>query len=380
MHPDTLIVHAGYRKNATPGPFLAGPQFSSTFTTPGDPSRHAFSYGRFHNPTWSAWEEALGILDGGHAVAFASGMAAVDAVLGVTVKPGDLVVLPADSYYTIRRLASSWLETIGVRVRLVPTRSNAHASALDGARLLWLETPSNPLLDVCDIRELSEAARARGVIVAVDNTTATAYLQQPLALGATLVMASDTKALTGHSDLLLGHVATADEALVNALRTWRTYHGAIPGPMEVWLAHRSLPTLPLRVSRQCASAERLASFLASRPDVVAVHYPGLPQHPAHAVAKRQMRAFGTIVSFDLGTRARAEAFLAGLTLVREATSFGGVHSLAERRARWGGDDIGEGFIRFSVGCEAVEDILSDVECGLSAASMIADGSESHEAH
>ncbi|MBI2187620.1 MAG: cystathionine gamma-lyase [Acidobacteria bacterium] len=363
MHRDTLIVHAGYRPRGEPGPFLAGPQFSSTYTTPGDPAEHALTYGRFHNPTWTAWEAALGALEGGHAVAFASGMAAVAATFGVTLKRGDVLVLPSDCYYAIRRLAASWLEPIGVEVRLVPTHGD-HAAALEGARLLWLETPSNPLLDVCDIQGLAEHARARGALVAVDNTTATAYLQQPLELGAALVVASDTKALTGHSDLLLGHVATRDEALIAALRTWRTHHGAIPGPMEVWLAHRSLPTLPLRLSRQCASAERLAAFLAARPDVAGVHYPGLPSHPAHATARRQMRAFGTLVSFDLATRPRAEAFLGALSLVREATSFGGVLSMAERRARWGGDAISDGFIRFSVGCEAAEDIIADVEQAL----------------
>ncbi len=366
MHRDTLIVHAGYRARGEAGPFLAGPQFSSTYTTPGDPADHALTYGRFHNPTWGAWEEALGVLEGGEVVAFASGMAAAAAVFGVTLKRGDVLVLPSDGYYAIRRLAATWLDAMGVEVRVISTDGN-HAAALDGARLLWLETPSNPLLDVCDIRALAEQAAARGALVAVDNTTATAYLQQPLDLGATLVMASDTKALTGHSDLLLGHVATRDATLAAALRTWRTHHGAIPGPMEVWLAHRSLPTLPLRVSRQCATAERLAAALAARRDVAAVHYPGLLGHPAHDIARRQMRAFGTLVSFDLGTRARAETFLAALTIVREATSFGGVHSLAERRARWGGDAIGDGLIRFSVGCEAPEDILADVERALSAA-------------
>jgi cystathionine gamma-lyase len=363
MQRDTLIVHAGYRRRGEPGPFLAGPQFSSTYTAPGDPTEHALTYGRFHNPTWTAWEEALGVLEGGEVVAFASGMAAVVAVFGVTLKRGDVLVLPSDCYYNIRRLASTWLETIGVEVRLVPTKGG-HAAALDGARLLWLETPSNPLLDVCDIRALAEQATARGVLVAVDNSTATAYLQQPLDLGATLVMASDTKALTGHSDLLLGHVGTRDATIASALRTWRMHHGAIPGPMEVWLAHRSLPTLPLRLSRQCATAERLAAALASRADVAAVHYPGLPAHPAHAIARGQMRAFGSLVSFDLGSRARAEMFLGALTIVREATSFGGVHSIAERRARWGGDAIGEGFIRFSVGCEAADDIVADVEQAL----------------
>ena len=364
MHRDTTIVHAGYRVPSEPGPFLRGPQFSSTFTTPGDPADHALTYGRFHNPTWTAWEDALGTLDGGHAVAFASGMAAVSAVLGVTLRPGDVVVLSTDCYYTVRVLASSWLEPMGVQVRLAPTSGNAQGAVLEGARLLWIETPSNPQLDVCDIAALAAAARDAGAEVAVDNTTATAYLQRPLALGATYVIASDTKALTGHSDLILGHVSTADEERAAAVRTWRTRHGAIPGPMEVWLAHRSLATLPLRMPRQCASAQRLAECLAGHPGVTAVHYPGLPSHPGHAIARRQMDAFGTLVSFDLGTRERAERFLRALTLVREATSFGGVHSLAERRGRWGGDAIGEGFIRFSVGCEAAEDLIEDVKQAL----------------
>ena len=364
MHRDTKIVHAGYRSNREPGPFLAGPQFSSTYTSPGDPSQHALTYGRFHNPTWTAWEEALRSLEGGEVVAFSSGMAAVAAVCGVSLRPGDTFVLAADCYYTVRRMAAAWLEAIGVTVRLVPTRGDAQASALDGARLVWIESPTNPMLDICDIQALVEAARSRGVLVAVDNTTATPYLQQPLALGATFVVASDAKAMTGHSDLILGHVATADPGRAEDLRTWRTQHGAIPGPMEVWLAHRSLPTLPLRVTRQCASARALAGLLAARADVAAVFYPGLPHHPGHDVATRQMDDFGSIVSFDLATRGRAEKFLGALTLVREATSFGGVHSLAERRARWGGDAIGEGFIRFSVGCEAAEDILADVETAL----------------
>ena len=371
MQRDTEIVHAGFRKPDSPGVFVAGPQFSSTYASPGDPADHALTYGRFHNPTWTAWEDALTVLEGGgQAVAFASGMAAINAVFGVTLKPGDVVVVPADSYYTVRRVASNWLSTFGIEVRLAPTRNSAQLDVLDGARLLCLETPSNPLLDVCDIRQLVDAARSRGVLVAVDNTTATPYLQQPLLLGATFVVASDTKALAGHSDLILGHVTTSDAALADALRSWRTHQGAIPGPMEVWLAHRSLPTLPLRLSRQCASAERLAAFLASRAEVVTVHYPGLESHPGHDVAKRQMRAFGSIVSFDVGTRARAEAFLAALTLVRQATSFGGVHSMAERRARWGGDAVSEGLIRFSVGCESVEDILADVSAGLAATEVV----------
>ena len=366
LHRDTAIVHAGYHGAHDAGVFRSGPQFSSTFTTPGEPSAHALTYGRFHNPTWTAWESALAELEGGESIAFASGMAAVSAVLGVTLKPGDAIVLPADCYYTIRLLAANWLSAIGVTVRLAPTRGNAQAAALDGARVLWMETPTNPQLDVCDIRQLTTLAAQKGIVTVVDNTTATPYLQRPLELGATYVVCSDTKSLSGHSDLILGHVATRDADRAAALRTWRTQHGAIPGPMEVWLAHRSLATLPLRVNRQCASAQALAVFLSSQRRVTAVHYPGLETHPGHAIAKAQMDAFGSVVSFELASRAHAEQFLQSLTLVREATSFGGVHSMAERRARWGGDAIGEGFIRFSVGCEAVDDIIQDVAQALDA--------------
>lgn len=369
MHRDTLVLQAGYRSPTEPGPFVAGPQFAATYVAPGDPSVHELTYGRFHNPTWSVWEGALGVLDGGEAVSFSSGMAAVTAVLGTCLGPGDAVVLPQDSYYTTRVLASSWLSKIGVEVRLAPTRDNAQSNVLKGAKLLWLETPTNPQLDVCDIRLLVAAARESGVTVAVDNTTATSYLQQPLSLGADYVVASDTKALTGHSDLILGHVATKDPDRLTALRTWRTQQGAVPGPMETWLAHRSLATLPLRLNRQCESAQELASLLRGEPAVEAVFYPGLPDHPGHATAKSQMRAFGSVLSFDLGTRVRAETFLRSLTIVREATSFGGLHSTAERRARWGGDAVSEGFIRFSVGCEALDDILEDVEAGLKSCGM-----------
>jgi cystathionine gamma-lyase len=238
---------------------------------------------------------------------------------------------------------------------------------LDGARLLWIETPTNPQLDVCDIALLVRAAHTHGALVVVDNTTATGYLQHPLRLGADFIVASDTKGLTGHSDIILGHVSTKDAEKALALRTWRTQQGAIPGPMEVWLAHRSLATLGVRSARQCATAMALALALAADQSVSAVYYPGLENHPGHAIARAQMDAYGQVVSFDLGTRARAEKFLGSLTLVREATSFGGVHSSADRRARWGGDAISEGFVRFSVGLESAEDVLADVSTALRAA-------------
>jgi cystathionine gamma-lyase len=360
MHRDTLILQAGLPDPRTPGAFLPGPQFASTFVSPGDPAAHQFTYGRFHNPTWSAWEAALEVLEGGPALAFPSGMAACAAIFGVTLKPGDVVVLPSDAYYTTRTFAQSWLAGYGITVRLAPTRNEAQAALLEGARLLWIETPTNPGLEVCDLEKLLDLARKAGVLSAVDNTTATAMLQQPLALGATFSLASDTKALTGHSDLILGHVATRDTEWMARLRTWRTQYGAIPGPMEVWLAHRSLGTLALRLARQCATAEAVARQLHARPDVTGVHYPGLPSDPGFPIARRQMSACGGVLSFDLETRGRAERFLGALELVRETTSFGGIHSTAERRARWGGDPVSEGFIRFSCGCEATEDLVADV--------------------
>jgi cystathionine gamma-lyase len=367
VHRDTATLNAGYRPIQAPGAILDGPQFSALYVAPGDPLTNAFTYGRFHNPTWTAWEEALSVLEDGQAVAFASGMAAVVAVLGVTLKPGDVLVLPSDSYYTTRMVATSWFRTMGVNVRLAPTGGNGQGAVLDGARLLWLETPSNPGLEICDIEHLVREADAKGIITVVDNTTATPYLQRPLQLGSTFVVSSDTKAVTGHGDLVLGHAATRSNDWTTALRTWRTQHGAIPGPMESWLAHRSLATLPVRLTRQCATAGRLARYLSSRPEVSVVYYPGLEGHPGHEIAARQMDGFGSIVSFDLDTRPRAEVFLRSLAIVREATSFGSVHSTAERRARWGGDAVSDGFIRFSVGCEAAEDILADVETALKAA-------------
>ena len=364
VHRDTAILHAGYRDTHAAGPFMQGPQFSATYTAPGVPASNALTYGRFDNPTWAAWEKALGVIDEGEAVAFASGMAAIAAVFGTLLRPRDVVVLPADSYYTTRVVAADWWKAMGVETRLAPTRGSAQADAVAGAKLLWIETPSNPQLDVCDISALVAAARRQGTLVAVDNTTATGYLQHPLRLGADFIVASDTKSLTGHADVVLGHVSAADPARIAELRTWRTRHGAIPGPMEVWLAHRSLATLPLRLGRQCSTAMELARRLVKSPGVSAVYYPGLPSHEGHEIAKRQMDAFGSVVSFDLGTEARAEAFLAALELVRVATSFGSVHSMAERRARWGGDAISEGFIRFSVGCESPEDLLADVASAL----------------
>jgi cystathionine gamma-lyase len=371
MKPATRLVRSGLpeppAKPPAGSPVHPGPVFVSAFSTPGEIADSPYSYARFHHPNWQELEHAIGSLEGGETRIFPSGMAATAAVFAAFLKPGDIVVVPADSYHTTRSLSREYFAALGVEVRMAPTANNAQLAVLDGARLVWLETPSNPSLDICDIAAIAEAAHRQGTLVAVDNTTPTPLGQQPLALGADISAASDTKSLTGHSDLLLGHVSAKDPALIAKIDRWRTLSGSIVGPMEAWLALRSLATLPLRLEKQSRNAEAIARFLAARPDVLQTIHPALPNHPAHALAKRQMQWFGPIVSFTLPTRKAAEKFLAASHLLIEATSFGGIVSSAERRARWGGDQVPEGFIRLSAGCEDVEDLLADIAQALDAA-------------
>lgn len=364
MQDATRVVRAVLTTTEQGEPFNIGPVFAAAYHAAGDPSVVPYTYGRYHNPTWTAYERALGELEHGQALVFASGMAAVNAVLGVTLSPGDAVVMPSDSYYTARVLVDTYFAKLGVQVRRAPTAGDAQLELLEGARLLWLESPTNPGLDVCDLRRLSAAAHAAGVLVAVDNTTATPLGQRPLELGADFSVASDTKGLTGHADLILGHVAVRDSAWHDRLRTWRTQTGAIAGPMEVWLALRSLSTLDVRLERQCANALGIASLLSRHSLVERVRYPGLSGDPAHKVGATQMQRWGTVVSFTLPTRRHAERFLAASRLITEATSFGGVHTTAERRARWGGDVVPEGFIRLNAGCEGLDDLLGDLQDAL----------------
>lgn len=359
LRPATRLLRAGRDQLGQGEVLLSGPAFASTYRHLGDSTGAPYTYGRYSNPTWSAYEAALAELEGGPAVVFASGMAAIAAVLCSVLRPGDVVVLPADGYYTARQFAEGYLTAMGVQVRQAPS-GPAQQDVLQGARLLWLESPTNPGLDVCDLRGLAQAAHVAGALVAVDNTTATVLAQQPLALGADFSVSSDTKAMTGHADLLLGHVAVRDPELLPSLLTWRTQVGAIAGPMETWLAHRSLATLDVRLRRQCATALTIATALAARPDVLACRYPGLPLDPAHALASAQMSMYGSVLSFTLTDQVAAEALLDGLRVVTPATSFGGVHSTAERRARWGGDDVHPGFVRLSIGLEDPDDLLADL--------------------
>lgn len=369
MGDGTRAVRAGLPEPQQYEPTLPGPVFAAHFHLSGEPTG-PYTYGRDTNPTWTHLERAIGELEApGESVettVFASGMAAISAVLLSQVRTGDVVVLPDDGYQALP-LVRAQLEAYGVEVRTAPTGGDAQLAHLEGAKLLWIETPSNPGLDVCDVRRLVEAAHARGALVAVDNTLATPLGQRPLELGADFSVASDTKGMTGHGDILLGHVACLDPELAAGVRRWRKVVGAIPGPMEAWLAHRSLATLELRIERQCANALVLAEALAKHQAVSGLRYPGLPTDPSYPNAVRQMRRFGSVVSFVLADRETAERFLSSLNLAEDATSFGGVRSTAERRARWGGDAVPEGFIRFSVGAENAADLVADVEQALAKA-------------
>jgi cystathionine gamma-lyase len=339
---------------------------STTFDLgPADDPTPAYSYGRAANPTWTALETAIGALDGGECVGYSSGMAAIAAVLRVTAVAGRAIVLPSDGYYATRALAHSELAPLGVAVREVPT--GGPWPALDGATLVLVESPSNPGLDVCDIRAAAAAAHAAGALLAVDNTTSTPLGQRPLELGADLVVASDTKALSGHGDVVLGHVSTADPELAGRLRAARTLTGAVPGAMEAWLALRGLGTLDLRLARQAANAEALARAVTQHPAATDVRWPGLPDDPAHAVAAAQMRRWNGVLRFTLPSVDAVGRFLAASRFTDSATSFGGLRSSADRRARWG-DAVAPGMLRFSAGCEDTPDLVADVLGALDAIS------------
>ncbi|MEZ5812065.1 MAG: cystathionine gamma-lyase [Rhizobiaceae bacterium] len=337
---------------------------TSMYHLPGDPAGHR-QYGRFDNPTWEATEDLLSHLEDAPAVAFPSGMAAISALFFGLLKTGDRVLLPSDGYYTTRVLAERFLAPMGVAFDLRPTSRFAEGG-FDGYRLVFVETPSNPGLDICDIAAVSKAAHDAGAIVAADNTTMTPYGQRPLDLGADIVVAADTKAPNGHSDALFGHLASRDATVIEAVRDWRKLSGAIPGPFEAWMVHRGLETLEVRFARMCDSAETVAARLADHSAVQAVRFPGLKSDPSHNLASAQMARFGLLIGLTLRDAATAERLIDGCELIQPATSFGGVHTSAERRARWG-DDVAEGYVRLSVGCEPVEALWAALDRALGAA-------------
>jgi cystathionine gamma-lyase len=348
--PSTRAVQAGLPEPAQGEPFLPGPVFAAPFHLQGPADAARFSYQRYANPTWENLEAAVGELEGGEVLFFASGMAAVTAAVVSALRPGDVLVAPSDAYPGIRSIAVEHQQPRGVEVRLVPTEESAVREALHGATMVWVESPSNPGLETLDLVLLANESHAAGASFVVDNTLAGPLRQRPLELGADVSVSSASKSLTGHSDLVLGYVAVRDATSAQALRAWRGTTGAIPGAFEAWLAHRSLATLAVRLERQEANAAALVEALRLRDDIEDVRWPRV----------------GSVLGFTLADADRAQAFLDATSLVTEATSFGGLHSTAERRARWGTDDVAEGWIRFSAGIEDTDDLVADVGAALDA--------------
>ena len=366
----TRSVHAGEGTPVAGAPLRPSPVFAAPFHLADLPPRAGGvdAYARTEQPTLRDFEAAVGALDGGRCLSFATGMAALTAAVLACAGTGDRVILPSDGYYTTRLLGAQELARFGIDVWYVPTlgiEEYAAGGGLDGVRLVLLETPSNPQLDVCDVAAVTRAARASGTLVAVDNTTATPLGQRPLDLGADLTVGSDTKALTGHSDLLLGHISTADDGLYARLQAWRNHSGSTPGPFEAWLGHRSMSTLDLRLARQAANAAAVAELLATAPAVGGVRWPWRPEDPSYALATRQMLRPNGVVSAALADEDAVARLLAGSRLWTAATSFGGVHSTVDRRAQWGGDAVAPGFVRLSCGIEDTADLVADLSGALS---------------
>lgn len=366
--PATEVVSSG--RPAREPDADVGPPISLTSTYVASTEPGARGYARYGNRTWEALEGAIGGLEGGEALAFSSGMAAISAALELT-PPGGVVVVPQTAYNTTLSLLGHLAAAGRLAARPVAQHeTDAAVAALDGAALLWVESPTNPLLDVADVAALCAAARERGVLSVVDNTFATPLLQRPLELGADVVVHSVTKFLSGHSDVVLGAAVSADRGLVERLRRERTVRGAIPGPFEAWLALRGMRTLALRMERSQASAAVLARRLREHPAVERVRYPGLADDPGHARAAAHMDGFGAIVSIEVhGGAAAAARVQGGTALWVPATSLGGVESLLERRRRHPAEPatVPEDLVRLSVGIEDVEDLWADLSAALDGA-------------
>lgn len=360
LHPDTLSVVAG-RPSAGPGAPVNPPVVLSSIYRGGG----EVVYGRAGNPTWDAFESALGALEGGRALAFSSGMAAISAVLE-RLPVGSTVVLPRDAYHGTRAFAAEAssdgrLDALEVDI----TDTGATLEASEGAALLWLESPTNPLLTIPDLPALCTGARDLGVPVCVDNTFATPLLQRPLDLGADVVVHSATKYISGHADVLMGAVVTRDDVTFDEVGALRELYGGIPGPMETYLALRGLRTLPLRLERAQHNAAELAARLHRHPRVARVLYPGLPDDPGHERAGAQMKGFGAMVSFEVADAPTADALTNALEVIMDATSLGGLETTIDRRSKYPGEtNVPTGLLRLNVGCEHVEDLWSDLHQAL----------------
>ncbi len=376
---DTLAVHAGQPPDPVSGAVMMPIVLASTFAQSAPGEHSGFEYGRSGNPTRNALEACFAALEGGrHGFAFASGLAASTTILS-SLTPGDHVLSGDDVYGGTFRLMDKVMRPLGIdssRTDMVDV-GNVQKALRPTTKMIWLETPTNPMLKVFDIAKIAELARERGAMLVVDNTFATPVLQQPLALGATAVMHSSTKYLNGHSDVIGGAVMTNDDAFAERLRFLQNAMGSVPSPFDCYLVLRGLKTLPLRIRHASATAAVLASRLESHPAVARVSYPGLASHPGHALAARQMKAFGAMITFVLkGGLPASRTFLSSLSIFTCAESLGGVESLAEhpaimthasvppeQRRALGIDD---GLVRISVGVEGADDLWADLEQALAA--------------
>jgi cystathionine gamma-synthase len=374
MEFETRAIHAGQEPDPATGAIITPIYQTSTYVQEAVGQHKGYDYARVGNPTRTALQVALASLENAqHGIAFSSGLGATTTLMHL-VDPGQRVVLIADVYGGVYRMTSQVYEPKGYRFTYVPApefddRLAAHLG--DDVRLVWVETPSNPLLNVVDIRKAAAAAHAVGALLVVDNTFATPYLQQPLGLGADLVVHSTTKYLGGHSDVVGGFVATNDDALAERLFFLQKSLGAVPGPFDAWLVLRGLKTLAVRMRAHCENARHVAEFLEGHDAVERVLWPGLESHPGHAVARAQMRDFGGMVSFMVATEQEAVELVARTTIFQLAESLGGVESLIEHPARMThASTAGAPFappgnlVRLSVGIESADDLVADLDAAL----------------
>ncbi|OEJ94643.1 cystathionine gamma-synthase [Streptomyces thermolilacinus] len=373
---ETRAIHAGNTADPLTGAVVPPIYQVSTYKQDGVGGlRGGYEYSRSANPTRTALEENLAALEGGRrGLAFASGLAAEDCLLRALLVPGDHVVIPNDAYGGTFRLFAKVASRWGVEWSVADTSDPAAVrdALTDRTKAIWVETPSNPLLGITDIAALADVARTAGVKLVVDNTFASPYLQQPLALGADVVVHSLTKYMGGHSDVVGGALITADEALGEELAYHQNAMGAVAGPFDSWIVLRGIKTLAVRMDRHCSNAERVARMLAEHPKVTQVLYPGLPEHPGHEVAAKQMRGFGGMVSFRVaGGEEAAVAVCDRARLFTLGESLGGVESLIEHPGRMthasvagSALEVPGDLVRLSVGIENVEDLLADLRQAL----------------
>ena len=364
---ESKVVAAGRPAKQPDGALNPPIALNSTFHEGGP-----IGYGRYGNETWSALEDAISILEGGKTLLFSSGMAAISAVFSL-LPEGSVVVAANNGYQGTTTLLKKLHESEKLKVRFVNlANTDETVAAIPGAQMLYLESPLNPLLEIIDLPKLIAAGKEAGCGVAVDNTLATPLLQNPLALGADIVIHSVTKYLSGHSDLILGSLSTNDLALYNRLEQSRRYGGAIAGPFEAWIALRGVRTFALRMQRSQENALELATRLSKDGRVAKVRYPGLPTDAYHQMAKSFMKGFGAMISFDVnGTVDQVDLMCNSSRLITNATSLGGVESIWERRRRWATESasVPENLIRFSVGIENVDDLWADIEHAFTSAKI-----------